>query len=188
MRASPSVASDQDSAGLPPGSAEIIRVRRASLADTDGVATLVMEQEGGTLEEHRQGFAGELTADRSDNLLLVAESDGHIVGFARARRFQHPPEVPENVAPEGWYLLGVIVSPAFRRRGIGAELTRCRLAWIAERAGDAWFFTEVENHASIALHERCGFVEVSRDFAFPRRRSSRPGILFRLSLRGAHQG
>ncbi len=164
--------------------AETVRVRPASLADRAGVAALVLEQEGGTLEEHQRGFEGELTANRPDNLILVAESAGQIVGFARARRVQHPPEVPENLAPEGWYLLGVMVAPAFRRRGIGAELTRRRLAWIAERADEAWFFTEVSNRASIALHERCGFVEVSRDFSFPGRRFRKPGLLFRLSLGG----
>lgn len=179
-----SVIYDQDSTRLTPGAAEPFRVRRASLADRDGVAALFVDQEGGALEEHQQGFERELTADRSDNLILVAEVAGRIVGFARARRFQHPPEVPGNVAPEGWYLLGVTVSPGFRRQGIGRELTRCRLAWIAERAAEVWFFTEVTNHASIALHERLGFVEVSRDFSFPRRISSEPGILFRLSLGG----
>jgi ribosomal protein S18 acetylase RimI-like enzyme len=167
-----------------PNAAEAIRIRQSSLEDGDEVAALFVDQEGGTREEHRAGFEKEITANHPDNLLLVAEADGCIVGFARARRFRHPPEPPGNVAPEGWYLLGVIVAPAFRRRGIAARLTRCRLEWIAERADEAWFFTEVMNHASIALHERFGFVAVSRDFCFPKRSSSEPGVLFRLPLRG----
>lgn len=184
MKGSSSGTSDQDSTRLTPGAAEPVRVRRASLADRDGVAAFFVDQEGGTLEEHQQGFEGEVTANRPDKLILVAEAVGRIVGFARARRFQHPPSAPENVAPEGWYLLGVVVSPAFRRRGIATELTVRRLAWIAERAGEAWNFTEVRNHASITLHERLGFVEVSRDFSFPGRRSVEAGVLFRLSLGG----
>ncbi len=162
-----------------------IRVRGATLADRDGVAALVQQEDGGPLEEHLRGFEGELTSDRPDNLILVAEAEGRIVGFARARRFEHPPEPPENIAPEGWYLLGVTVSPAFRRRGVGTRLTQQRLEWIAERGGEVWFFTEVSNHASIALHHRFGFIEVSRDFTFPRRLSSEPGVLFRLSLNAA---
>ena len=69
--------------------------------------------------------------------------------------------------PRGWYLTGVIVGPAFRRRGIGAELTRRRLAWVAERANEAFYFASAMYLSSIDLHTRFGFRQVNPDFAFP---------------------
>jgi len=103
---------------------EGLRVRPAAPEDRDAVAALVHACDGGTLEEHRAGFEKEIAAARADTLVLVAEADGRLAGWARARWFSHPPEPPANVAPEGYYLSGVIVSPAFRRRGAAAELTR----------------------------------------------------------------
>ena len=62
----------------------------------------------------------------------------------------------------GWYLTGVVVRLQSRRLGIAAELTRRRLAWIADRAPEAHYFVNALNAASIALHAGFGFVEVER--------------------------
>jgi len=40
-------------------------------------------------------------------------------------------------------------------------------SWIAERAPEAWYFTNARNEASQAMHRRLGFVEVTRAFTFP---------------------
>ena len=56
--------------------------------------------------------------------------------------------------------------PAFRRRGIGAALTQDRLEWLSGRASEAWFFTNARNTASVALHARFAFAEVSRAVEF----------------------
>jgi hypothetical protein len=41
------------------------------------------------------------------------------------------------------------------------------MAWAFQRAGEVWFFANARNRASVDLHARLGFVEVTRDFAFP---------------------
>jgi hypothetical protein len=41
------------------------------------------------------------------------------------------------------------------------------MAWAFERAGEVWFFANACNRASLDLHARLGFVEVTRDFVFP---------------------
>jgi hypothetical protein len=41
------------------------------------------------------------------------------------------------------------------------------MAWVFERAEEVWFFANARNRASLELHARLGFVEVTRDFAFP---------------------
>jgi RimJ/RimL family protein N-acetyltransferase len=114
------------------------------------------------------------------NLTAVAEGDGRVVGFARARKVDNVTDENYSV-PEGWYLLGVIVAPEMRRRGIATELTRFRLDWISQRAGEAFFFANSLNLASIDLHQKLGFVEVQRPFAFPGASFSGGGVgvLFR---------
>ena len=77
----------------------------------------------------------------------------------------------------------MIVAPALQRRGVGAELTRRRLQWIAERAGEAFYFVDAENRASRALHERFGFAELTRDFTYPGVTFPEGGgVLYRLDL------
>ncbi|HKN64205.1 MAG TPA: N-acetyltransferase [Gaiellaceae bacterium] len=118
-----------------------------------------------------------------DQLLVVAESRGAIVGYGRARAFEPGPDAPADSAPGGYYLTGVFVLPEQRACGIATALTRARLDWIRERASAAWYFANVRNTASIELHRRFGFEEVSREFSFPRLRfEGGEGILFRLSL------
>jgi ribosomal protein S18 acetylase RimI-like enzyme len=162
---------------------ENLWVRAAVPADADAIAALAFEREGGVLEEHRNGAERELASGRSDNLLLVAEVEGCRVGFARARYFEHPVEPPAGLAPQGWYLLGVIVTPPFRRRGIATELTRRRLEWIAQHTTEAFYFVNARNRASIELHEHFGFVELTRDFTFPKVSfTGGVGILYRTDL------
>jgi len=119
-----------------------------------------------------------------DRCLVVAESGGSIIGYGRARLFEPEPQARANAAPRGYYLTGIFVDPSQRRGGIGDALTCTRLEWIGERAADAWFFANARNTASIELHRRFGFEEVTRDFSFPGLTfDGGSGILFRLLLR-----
>ncbi len=99
--------------------------------------------------------------------LFVSTDDGRLTGYGRLMHFAVPAQAPANVSPPGFYLVGLQVISARRRRGIGAALTRRRLDWIFERAPEAWFFTNIRNHASRALHEKLGFVPVTTDFWYP---------------------
>jgi ribosomal protein S18 acetylase RimI-like enzyme len=110
--------------------------------------------------------AGEARCHRqlgdSTVLLLVATIDAAVVAFARAGRFTPPADAPQDIAPAGWYLFGVVVPDAWRRRGIGRALTVARLDWIRERASAAYYFTDAQNRASLDLHAALGFEEVAR--------------------------
>jgi ribosomal protein S18 acetylase RimI-like enzyme len=121
--------------------------------------------------------------DDPERRLVVAERDGAIIGYGRACFFESEPQAPADTAPDGYYLVGIVVDPDSRRGGVGAALTQARLDWISERANDAWFFANARNIASIELHRRFGFEEVTRHFSFPRARFGGEGILFRLRLR-----
>jgi ribosomal protein S18 acetylase RimI-like enzyme len=170
-----------------PPSAQVVGavlVRPAEQRDAGGVAALFVECDGGAVEPHREGFARAVAGMGGTEFLLVAEAGGRIVGFGRSRRFERPPACPADVAPGGWYLLGVQVSPDFRRARIGTALTRVRLRWIARRADEAFYFTQAENRASILLHRHLGFREIARDLEFPGAPAGPDArLFFRLDLR-----
>jgi ribosomal protein S18 acetylase RimI-like enzyme len=122
--------------------------------------------------------------EEPERWLVVAETASDVVGYGRARLFVPGPDAPADSAPHGYYLTGVFVLPEERREGIGAALTQERIHWISERADEAWFFTDARNRASIGLHRRCGFEEVTRRFSFPNAAfDDGEGILFRLRIR-----
>jgi ribosomal protein S18 acetylase RimI-like enzyme len=156
-------------------------VRPAAAADLPALARLAVAERGGQPADWQARFAAEL-ADPDACLLLAqsgaqsggqsgaqsgGQSGGPVAGYGRARRFAPPPGAPANVAPAGYYLTGLLVSPAWRRLGIGEQLTRARMAWAATRAPEIWFFANAANIASLRLHQQLGFREVTRDFTYP---------------------
>lgn len=154
--------------------------------DLDAVAAIIAEREGEVFEKWREISARILAeVEGGRTLFLVAESGLGILGYGRAAWFEPPGDSPEEAAPAGWYLTGVVVRPEARRRGVGEALTRERLAWISLRAEAAWYFANAQNRVTIALHERLGFEEVTRDFWFPGVQfRGGVGVLFRRDLSG----
>jgi len=118
-----------------------------------------------------------------DRLLVVAERAGDVVAYGRVLRFEPEPDSPIDIAPAGYYLMGLVVHSDHRREGMGAALTQARIDWISRRATEVWYFANAHNAASIALHEAFGFEEVTRSFFYPRVDFDRgEGILFRLTF------
>ena len=95
---------------------------------------------------------------------FVAEVDGAEARFGRVRLLTPPPDVLPDGVPLGWYLMCVMVEPRWRRRGLGDCPTLARLGWVQQRANEVWYLANARNWASIDLHEKYGFVEVTRDF------------------------
>ena len=102
-----------------------------------------------------------------DKYTVVAEVGGEIAGYALVLGHKVSPEDPPTTAPDGYYLIGLIVAPAWRRHGIGDLLTIERMRWVAERADEVYYFANLKNGATLDLHQRFGFTEVTRDFTFP---------------------
>ncbi|OQW43428.1 MAG: hypothetical protein A4S12_04910 [Proteobacteria bacterium SG_bin5] len=85
-------------------------------------------------------FAGDRHAEIVDNRLLVAEIDGHVVGYV-------------SWLPGGFvgrdYITFLNVDPSHERRGIGRALLQAAEAAIG--AGRVFVSTEDDNHAMLAL-------------------------------------
>jgi ribosomal protein S18 acetylase RimI-like enzyme len=168
-----------DPSGSPP--VDLV-VRAAEIDDCDAIASIEASREGSDLGAARDKCIAQVPDP--DKMLLVAVVDGAVVGFARAGRTAPPADAQAADMPDGWFLLGVMVADAWRRRGIGRAMTLPRLRWIAERADSAYYFTNAGNQTSIALHRELGFVEIDPDFHAPGISSDGgPVILFRLDLR-----
>ncbi len=142
-----------------------VRVRAMERADVETVAGIEAAREGGAPGPFEARLDRQLTDEAT--FLVVAVIDGEIVGFGRAAYIAQPPDAAADWIPEGWYLVGVVVVDAWRRAGIGRMLTAARLAWIAERAERAYYFTNARNQVSLDLHRKLGFRELSRSFTGP---------------------
>jgi GNAT superfamily N-acetyltransferase len=162
-----------------------LEIRPAVLSDCPDVALVAHQRDDVPIAS--ASARCELDVQADDRLLLVARFADELAAFARAARWEPPSTAPAepNTAPAGWYLLGVIVRDRWRRRGIGLELTRRRLEWIGKRTGEAYYFANSRNGASIDLHAKLGFIELTRDFTFPGASfEGGEGILFRVELAG----
>ncbi len=145
--------------------------------DEDVVAVAELSTMPGTVEER----AGRLQRDveAPDRDLFVATLDGAPVGYARLGLV---PDGDSGMAPAGWYVLGLMVSPSARRLGVGGSLLR----GVAERAAllgadELWSFTDVGNVVSQDLHRLVGFVEQRRGrIGFPGLPDDSQDVLLRL--------
>jgi GNAT superfamily N-acetyltransferase len=160
-----------------------VQIRLGTHGDIDACVRLLSQFSATDGESWHQTLARTVD-DGEQRALFVAELDETLLGYGRAVRVNETGS-EGNPAPAGWYLLGVVVGQEWRRRGVGAALTRSRLEWIAERADTCWCFIHAANRASIDLHARFGFVEVSRDQSLPGMPNpDRQEVLFRLDLSG----
>lgn len=136
-------------------------VRKARDEDLPAAAALASAHYGGDLSRWEDRLSSSLAAPQA--LLAVAEVGGprpRVVGYGKAARCS--PVDDADPAPAGLYLTGLVVDPAWRRRGVGEQLTRWRLEQLREVGEPVHFFTNARNAASLSLHERLGFVEVGR--------------------------
>jgi ribosomal protein S18 acetylase RimI-like enzyme len=152
------------------GSADGLVIRLTTAADLQQVARIIAEREGGDPDVFLERLACDMeqvVAEPPTKSLWVATLGSQVIAHARAALFRPPEDSPPDVAPPGWYLMGIVVDPAFRRRGVGEALTRARLHWIAHRSSRAYYVATAINPVTIDLHAKLGFVEVTRNFSFP---------------------
>ena len=103
-------------------------------------------------------FASDITDDRRQ--MFVAKANGQVVAYGRVTELAADEAGPGT--PAGYYLSGVLVEPALRRRGIALALTRTRLRWVFARTDEVFYVAGADNVASLHLHAALGFQEVKR--------------------------
>jgi ribosomal protein S18 acetylase RimI-like enzyme len=86
--------------------------------------------------------------------VLVAESDGAVVGYAK---FSHPTELPAS--DHVWHVTGLAVEPAAQRAGTGRALMEALIEEAGRRGGLRMTLRVfAHNEPAVRLYERLGFV------------------------------
>ncbi|MCB9915295.1 MAG: GNAT family N-acetyltransferase [Planctomycetes bacterium] len=158
-------------------------VRHARATDAPALAEIIAEREdlpyGVVLP--RVEREADAPAPRPEHRLLVAEAGGRVLGYGRSYVVHRAPNAPARVAPAGWYLGGVVVTPLARRRGIGSALTAARLADLFPEVDAVHYVANARNEVSRDLHAPFGFTELTRDFELPGMTfEGGVGVLYRL--------
>lgn len=140
-------------------------VRAATPDDAAGVNAVYnpfIETSAATFETEpisdpdRRAWLARLAADPRYPVVICADEDGRVRGFANAAPFDPRAGYATSVKTS------VFVDPGFARRGAGSALYRALFDRLGEAAlHRAYALIVVPNPASIALHESFGFVRVS---------------------------
>ncbi len=131
----------------------------------DACVALAVQREGGDPAAWRTALESGMNA--SDRATFVGLVDGQLVGYSTVAWLAPAIGHPTSAAPDGWYLLGLVVDPRFRRRGVGRRLTAERLRWLKGRTDRVWYFVNATNRASIDLHTGFGFGLRAENLEFP---------------------
>jgi ribosomal protein S18 acetylase RimI-like enzyme len=164
-------------------------VEPATFSDLPLIAKISSDREGSSYERALKSLKLLVTqhGGKEPPFLLKAVHHQEIVGFSKTVWLE--PEIsgdPLGLVP-GWYLGGVVVSPDFRRRGIGTQLTDARLEAIFRVTESAYYFANHRNKTSIHFHEGFGFQEVKRAIEVPGVTfTNGVGILYSLEKTGYH--
>lgn len=149
---------DFEDNGVPKVAGTAFEVRPAVLPDVAAILSIERQCGRGPL-----GLpAMEAAVIDPDRHVVVASMDGSVIGWAKTHLWDYT----DGPAPSGHYLGGVTVLPAWRRRGVGAQLTEVRLGWIWTRVAEAWYVVNAGNLPSITLHRTWNFTEVARGSKF----------------------
>jgi ribosomal protein S18 acetylase RimI-like enzyme len=97
-----------------------IKIRKAKLSDVNAVYKIGVEMRelgfSGKYKFHQKAELREFAAPKKDNVFLVAEANGHIVGFVYAKII--------DWSRPGWGMLdNLAVKEEYRKHGIGTHLT-----------------------------------------------------------------
>ena len=137
------------------------QVARGAAEDVDAV--LALHVATGTPEQWRADLGDDV--DLPDRELVVARVGAELVGCAR---LVHVAPGPEDTAPAGVYVTGLLVAPAWRRHGVAAALVEQACALARPVSEVLWSFYDEDDLASADLHSCLGFRVVWRgDIGFP---------------------
>jgi ribosomal protein S18 acetylase RimI-like enzyme len=104
-----------------------------------------------TDDESLEALAAELTDERGT--FQVAEREGAIVGFVRARYAG----TADYVDPLGGEIVDLAVDPARWRQGVGSALVETAVEWFPDMIDGAWIAVLAEDERARAFLEEHGF-------------------------------
>jgi|TARA_B100000315_G_C14524873_1_gene563326 ribosomal protein S18 acetylase RimI-like enzyme len=141
-----------------------IIIREANTNDAQEVSRIVYERNGNPLDEIIDIVLTDIETIRSNKkkaIALVICINQKIIAFSKCIHSEYFKRSNYTNLPKGWYLCDLKVMEKYRTNGIGKLLTLYRLNWISRRANKAFYYSNIENKASINLHTSIGFKKVN---------------------------
>lgn len=156
---------------------EVVRVdiREAETSDIPACAAMIAAHESSDVKYWQDRFEIDLANPRRK--FLVATFNEEVVGYGHTVHHDRA-TTNEESAPSGYFLSGLLVSPEFRRSGIGSSLTGARIDLLRPDAERIYYYADPENVETISMHARLGFEEYRSMTRF-----GKQFTLFRLDLR-----
>jgi len=151
-----------------------VTVRLGMAGDAEAAARIIAAVHHAT----EQTWAEKLRRDAEEpgRDFIVAVASGDVVGYTRIARV-------DDADPAGWWLVGLIVSPAARRRGVGEALVQAAADEVGRRDRVLYSCYHRENRPSADLHARAGFVVVrDGDTRYPGFERGNDQVTVRLDL------
>lgn len=148
-----------------------MKFRLAGSQDIEAIIKLMLSQKQDVAYDRMKEITErELTYNKTDKFyrLFVVELEGAVLGFSR---FFHTKEIPEEKkefeCPEGFYCMGTVVFPEYRKRGVARMLSEGRFLAMKELgAKEAFSGVGADNEASIKMHESFGYQKVAEIAGF----------------------
>lgn len=164
-----------------------VQLLSANPSHVEGVAKLIAERNeiklSGLIANLERAF--KRAANGKINFHMFVAMDGYsVVGYGKCQWLSASTIEGAYGMDDGWYLMGIIVDPRYRRQGIGRRLCEARIRWIKQHADNAFCYVNALNEVSIRLHKYLGFREISRKFGFPGLafKGGQGGILYEANL------
>lgn len=107
---------------------------------------------GLSLEEYKETLLKETTLESGAQFPVVRKADQTLLGDVFIKK------------EDAIFWIGYTISPSFKRQGYAYEITQAMIAWIQQQ-GDYKIMAGVtpENHASVQLLEKLGFIKVDEE-------------------------
>jgi ribosomal protein S18 acetylase RimI-like enzyme len=148
------------------------------------IAEITEEHDSKGIDLYIKAFQDQINQNKEENsyaLIFVTLLEGKVVGHGKLFKYCCEEMAVDFKSPEGWYLNGIIVDPAFRRKGVAKELLKNRENFISQynEKNNLYSIVSAENKPSIKYHESLGFKEHSRAPGFLKiKLNCGEGILF----------
>jgi len=147
----------------------IITIRKAIVGDINSIIALCSEQfevmanlqpylhQKG--EPNKEFIASIITDEESD--IFVAEINDIIVGFVSVFE-RTTPEFNFKVKHKYCYIMDIIITETYRRKGLATKLITSSKEWAAERALEYIELTVLSNNSAINFYKKEQFEETAQ--------------------------
>jgi ribosomal protein S18 acetylase RimI-like enzyme len=135
-----------------------VRIEPLGIGDVGSAVELVTRALRADAGDRGEQFVCDIAGEPRQ--MFVAKMGDQVIAYGRVVKLAA--DEAARGAPAGYYVSGVLVDPVWRRRGIGAALTRAGLDWVFAPADEVFYVTGEDNLASLRLHAVLGFHEMKR--------------------------